>query len=153
MDFMGIDSWILWGMVAVAFIIFEIFLPSFWMAMLSMGAVGASITAASGADIGVQLAVFSVISVISGVFFRPFAMKYIYRSSLEIPTNVDALLGKKVLVIQKISFGTPGKIKVGSEVWKAVVLKESDTFNDGDFVIISAIDGAKAIVKSSEPAE
>lgn len=148
MSFFGMDPWIVWGIIAVAFFIAEIFLPSFWMAMISIGAIGASITAAAGGSFEIQLAVLSVLSIIAGVFFRPFAIKYIYSSSSEAkPVNVDALIGKKVPVVLKISAGNPGKVKIGSEVWKALPADENEIFNEGDFVIVSSIDGAKVIVK------
>lgn len=153
MSFYGIDPWIIWGIIAVVCIILEIFLPSFWMAMLSMGAIGASIAAGAGGNFGIQLAVLSVISVIAGVFFRPFAMKYIYRSSSEIPTNVDALIGKKVPVVKKIDADSTGKVKIGSEVWKALPEKEGSIFNEGDIVVVTAVDGAKVIVRSGESVE
>lgn len=152
MSFFGMDPWIVWGIVAVAFFIAEIFLPSFWMAIVSIGAIGASITAAAGGSVEMQFAILSIISIITGIFFRPFAIKYIYRSSAETkPVNVDALIGKKVPVIQKITPENPGKVKIGSEVWKALPADEG-TYNEGDFVIVSEIDGAKVIVKHSSPA-
>ncbi|HNW81297.1 MAG TPA: NfeD family protein [bacterium] len=151
MEFFGMDPWIMWGVIAVVCIIIEIFLPSFWMAILSIGAVGASIASVTGAGLGIQLAVFSAISVIAGIFFRPFALKYIYRNSESKPSNVDALIGRKVPVVVNISAENPGKVKIGSEVWKAIPAKEGDNFNAGEFVIISSIDGSKVIVKSSEP--
>lgn len=152
MELFGMDPWIIWGVVAVICIIIEIFLPSFWMAILSIGAIGASIASAAGADIGIQLAVLSVISVIAGIFFRPFALKYIYKNSESKPSNVDALIGKKVPVVANITIENHGKVKIGSEVWKAVSAK-GKSFNVGDFVIISSIDGSKVIVESSEQTE
>lgn len=149
MDISTIDIWILWGMVAVTCFIIEIFLPSFWMAMLGVGAIGASLASFLGGGTSMQLAVFSVVSIITGVLFRPIALKYIYNNGEKKAANIDALIGRKVAVIEKISPEKNGKVKIGSEVWKAVSENGTDSFKEGEFVAIASIDGAKVIVKSS----
>ncbi|HSW59949.1 MAG TPA: NfeD family protein [bacterium] len=149
MEFSTIDIWILWGIVAVICFIFEIFLPSFWMAMLGVGAIGASIVSGFGGGTSTQLAVFSVVSIIAGVFFRPLAYKYIYNSNERKAANIDALIGKKVTVVAKITPEKNGKVKIGSEVWTAVTENRSESFSVGDFVTVSSIDGSKVLVKSS----
>lgn len=149
MDISTIDIWILWGIIAVICFILEIFLPSFWMAMLGIGAIGASIVSVIGGGTEIQIAVFSFVSVIAGVFFRPLAYKYIYNSNERKAANVDALIGRKVQVVAKITPEKNGKVKIGSEVWTAVSENLSESFNEGDFVTVASVDGAKVIVKSS----
>ncbi|HOB72465.1 MAG TPA: NfeD family protein [bacterium] len=149
MEFSTIDIWILWGIAAVICFIFEIFLPSFWMAMLGVGAIGASLSALLGGGTEIQIAVFSFVSIIAGVFFRPLAYKYIYNSNEKKAANVDALIGRKVQVVSKITTEKNGKVKIGSEVWTAISENRSESFNEGAFVTVASVDGAKVIVKSS----
>ena len=73
MDISTIDVWLLWGIAAVICFIIEIFLPSFWMAMLGIGAITASIASGFGGGTEIQIAVFSFFSIIAGIFFRPLA--------------------------------------------------------------------------------
>ena len=149
MEISTIDIWILWGIVAVICFILEIFLPSFWMAMLGIGAIGASIVSGFGAGTEIQIAVFSFVSIITGIFFRPIAYKYIYNSGDKKSANVDAMIGKRVKVIEAVTPEKPGKVKIGSEVWKAVGSEGTLSFKEGEFVVIVSVDGAKVIVKSS----
>lgn len=151
MDISTIDIWILWGIVAVGCFIVEIFLPSFWMAMLGIGAIGASVASGFGGGTEIQIATFSVLSVITGVFFRPIAFRYIYKGGDNRAANVDALIGKRVKVIEAIKPEKQGKVKIGSEVWKAVAKDETCSFKEGEFVTIASIDGAKVVVKSAQP--
>ncbi|MGI6394953.1 MAG: NfeD family protein [bacterium] len=150
MDFATTDIWIIWGMIAVICFILEIFVPSFWMAILGVGAIGTSIASFFGAGIEIQIAVFSILSVGTGVFFRPLALKYFHRNTEEKSTNVDAMIGRKVQVIVEITPQKNGKVKIGSEVWTALAKESSESFADGDFVVISSIDGAKVIVESGD---
>jgi membrane protein implicated in regulation of membrane protease activity len=40
-------------------------------------------------------------------------------------------------------------VKIGSEVWTAISENRSESFNEGAFVTVASVDGAKVIVKSS----
>jgi len=144
--FAEIDIWVLWGIIAVICFILEIFVPSFWIAILGIGAVAAGITAFFGADSTIQIAVLSIVSVISGFFLRPLALKYIYKPESNIPTNADALIGRKVTVITEISSTGSGRVKIGGETWKAIPEKDEDVFLEGSIVTVKKVDGAKVIV-------
>ena len=58
------------------------------------------------------------------------------------------MIGKKAKVTVKITADTPGKVKIGSEVWIALPENEEASFEEGETVEITAVDGAKVIVKS-----
>ena len=113
-----IDTWIMWGVIALICFILEIFVPSFWIAIIGIGAITAGITAFLGGDSTLQIAVLSVVSIICGLFLRPFAMKYIYKAESSIPTNADALIGRKVLVITETNSSGSGRVKIGGETWR-----------------------------------
>ena len=148
MESLSIAPWIIWTVIAVASFILEIFIPGFWVAILGIGALAAVPLAALEVGTTWQILVFAVVSVIAGIFFRPIALKYFFKSSEKREANVNAMIGKKVKVVSKISSGEPGKAKVGSEVWTAIPENESDIFEEGSMVEITAVDGAKIIVKS-----
>jgi len=149
MDISTIDVWLLWGIAAVICFIIEIFLPSFWMAMLGIGAITASIASGFGGGTEIQIAVFSFFSIIAGIFFRPLAFKYIYKGGENKSANVDALIGKRVTVVEEITAQKLGKVKIGSEIWKAFSEDESISFKKGDSVTVVSVDGAKVKVKMS----
>jgi len=140
--------WAIWIIIAVASFIIEIFIPGFWVAILGIGALAAVPLAALGAGTTWQILVFTVVSVIAGVFFRPLALKYLFKSSEKREANTNAMIGRKAKVVAKITGDEPGKAKVGSEVWTALPENEEAVFEEGETVEITAVDGAKIVVKS-----
>ncbi|MBQ4439213.1 NfeD family protein [bacterium] len=148
MESLTVAPWIIWTVIAVASFILEIFIPGFWVAILGIGALAAVPLAALGAGTTWQILVFAVVSIIAGIFFRPLALKYFFKSSEKREANTYAMIGKKAKVLSKITADEPGKAKIGSEVWTAVPENEEAVFNEGETVEITAVDGAKIIVKS-----
>jgi len=148
MESFVIAPWIIWLIVAVASFILEIFIPGFWVAILGIGALAAAPLAALGAGTTWQILVFAVVSIVAGIFFRPLALKYFFKSSEKREANTNAMIGKKAKVLSKITADEPGKAKIGSEVWTAIPENEEAVFNEGETVEITAVDGAKIIVKS-----
>ncbi|MBR4490032.1 NfeD family protein [bacterium] len=150
MESLAVAPWIIWLVVAVASFILEIFIPGFWVAILGIGALAAAPLAALGAGTTWQILVFAVVSVIAGIFFRPLALKYFFKSSEKREANINAMIGKKAKVLSKITADEPGKAKIGSEVWTALPENEESVFEEGETVEITAVDGAKIIVKSHQ---
>lgn len=151
MQVLGIDVWIIWVTIAIVFFILEIFIPSFWIAIMGIGALTAAVPAAIDLSINWQLGVFAVASIICGIFLRPIIIKHIYKSEKAPPSNASALIGKKVKVTQKINgMMEPGKVKIGSEVWKAVPLNEEIVVEIDEFVEIIEVDGATVKIKKTE---
>ncbi|MBP5590339.1 NfeD family protein [bacterium] len=148
MESLAVAPWIIWLVVAVASFILEIFIPGFWVAILGIGALAAAPLAALGAGTTWQILVFAVVSIIAVIFFRPLALKYFFKSSEKREANTNAMIGKKAKVLSKITADEPGKAKIGSEVWTAIPENEESVFEEGETVEITAVDGAKIIVKS-----
>ena len=151
MQVWGIDVWIMWVTLAIIFFILEIFIPSFWIAIMGIGALAAAIPAAFDLNINWQLGIFAVVSIICGIFLRPVIIKYIYKSKDAPPSNVSALIGKKVKVTEKINgISEPGKVKIGSEVWKAIPQNEDIVVEIDELVEIIKVDGATVIISRTD---
>lgn len=151
MDFSAfkIDPCVVWIVVAIISFILEIFIPGFWVAILGTGALFAALVSLFGVGTIWQILVFAVVSVLAGIFFRPIAIKYFFKSSEKRETNTNAMIGQKAKVIAKIAAGEHGKVKFGSEVWTALAENGSDSFEEGEMVVITAVDGAKLVIKSN----
>lgn len=149
MNFLSADAWTWWGIAAVVCLILEIFLPSFWMIILGIGAGITAAVSLTGCSFVWQIAVFSIFSTVCGIFFRPFVIKYLFKSSHKRDANVDAMIGKRVKVADDITFENPGKVKIGSEIWRAVPDNDDETFKRGEIVMVVSVEGAKVTVKKT----
>lgn len=58
-------------------------------------------------------------------------------------TNVDAIIGKKAIVVQKITPAKAGQVKVDGEVWRA---EGEKTIDEGSEVVVDSVSGVTLTV-------
>ena len=126
MDFLfDLSFWVLWLIVALVFLILEVFTAGFAVACFSIGAVAAAIVAALGLNIAWQLIAFSVFTFVAFIVVRPLVLKHFYNGrDAGRKSNADALIGKKARVTETINnvAGT-GRVAIDGDDWKAVSKK------------------------------
>lgn len=134
---------ILWLVAVVAFLIIEANTYQMVSIWFVVGSIGALVAALCGAEPWLQITIFLVISVVLLIAFRPFALK---KLKTDYKTNVDAAIGKKVVITQEVDNvkGT-GEAKLDGKVW--TVRSESDrTISVDDVAEVKRIEGVKLIV-------
>jgi len=122
------DPWHMWVIAALILFIIEIATPFFAFICLSIGAVGAAITAAIAPhSITWQIIIFAVLSFIMLVAVRPLLLKYFRKKGSHTKTNVDAVVGRIGIVTEDIKDSTVGgRVKIDGDDWKAV--SDDDSF-------------------------
>ena len=71
-------------------------------------------------------------------------------SSHNIPSNVDALLGKSALVTERIGPHAPGMVKLGDEVWRARLAHDEageTALEPGATVTVDSVEGVTLRVR------
>ena len=117
-------------------------LTTLWFAI---GALAAFIAAVLNLHIGVQTAIFIVVSLVLLIFTRPWALKYL--NSRTSRTNADSLVGKKARVTKTIdNIAGEGQVVINGMEWTARSLEDEVKIAEGAVVIINKISGVKLIV-------
>ena len=137
---------LLWlGILAVLLIIeaATVGLVTVWFAG---GALAAAIASGSGAVAVTQWLLFLAVSLVLLFFTRPLAVRYMKRG---IPrTNVNSLIGKKAVVIQKIdNLSQTGQVRINDIEWMARTESDGEKIPEESVVEIEAVRGVKLIVK------
>ena len=136
---------IIWLTLVAIMLIIEIFswgLTSIWFCL---GGIGGAIVAALGGELWLQILVFAAISLICMVLVRPIALRF-FNNSRE-KTNLDEIIGKKVLVIEAIdNKSEKGKVIYRGVEWLARS-EDEQVIEKGSQVTIVEIAGVKLIVK------
>ena len=137
--------WIILLVLAVIIEIATTDLTSIWFAA---GALVALILNLFVQDelIWLQIMLFAIVSIAAMIIIKPIIKRKF--SSETVETNVNALIGKTVIVVSTIAMYNPGLIKAEGIEWTAVT--EDETFEPGDLVEIVSITGNKMLVKSVE---
>jgi membrane protein implicated in regulation of membrane protease activity len=138
-------AWLAWAIVAVLLAIGEIFTPGlFFLGPIALAAVAATVAAALGGPVWLQIVVFGVGSFASVGLLRPIA-----RAHLKMPhairTGAAALEGAKAVVLQRVD-GHGGRVKIGGEEWSARSYMPDEAFDVGTEVEVVQIQGATALV-------
>ena len=137
---------LLWlGILAVLLIIeaATVGLVTVWFAG---GALAAAIASGAGAGSVAQWVLFLAVSLVLLFFTRPLAVRYMKRG---IPrTNVNSLIGKKAVVIQKIdNLSQTGQVRINDIEWMARTESDGEKIPEESVVEIEAVRGVKLIVK------
>ncbi len=134
-----------WFIAAVILFIIEVLTPGvFFFSCLGLGAVAAGIASLFLDNHIFTWGVFAAVSIISIYTIRPL-MKKIFRPRR--PSNVDALIGKKAIVIERITPEQMGLVKVENELWKA---ESADVAEPQSFAEVLRIEGTHLVVRKVE---
>lgn len=141
----------LWLGAIILFVVVEgvtVSLVSIWFAIGSAAAFIASLFTPS---FWIQLAVFSVVSVISMALIRPLAQKYLIPRRHA--TNADRILGQEGVVVETIdNRKAQGRISVSGMEWTARSMENTPIPVDTPVTILR-IEGVKVLVSPAASAE
>ncbi|PTL73882.1 hypothetical protein C1I63_14230 [Rathayibacter caricis DSM 15933] len=144
-------AWILWLALILIFVIVEMITLEFTFLMLAVGSIGGLLTGFVGAPFWVQVPVAAVLAVLLLLTVRPPLLRLLRRGGDPAPIGADALLGLAGSVV--IAGDGPGQVKLANgETWTARLspLVESRPLGLGERVVVTAIDGATAVVVPAE---
>ena len=138
-------AWIIWAIAAVLLAVGEIFTPGlFFLGPVALAALAATVVAALGGPVWMQIVVFGAGSFAAVGLLRPIA-----RAHLKMPramrTGAAALEGAKAVVLQHVD-SRGGRVKIGGEEWSARSYVPDEEFDVGTEVEVVQIQGATALV-------
>lgn len=111
----------IWLIIAIVLVIIEICTAAFGSICFAIGAGFSALAAGLGASLTWQIIIFAVVSMLTFIFLRPFILKFLDRKSKDVKTNVDALIGRKAVVSERIDASQhTGRVAVDGDDWKAV---------------------------------
>jgi membrane protein implicated in regulation of membrane protease activity len=136
---------LIWLIVALGLTAAEALTGDMFLLMLGGGALAAAGSSALfDGPVWVDGVVFLVVSLLLVGLVRP-ALRRRLTSAKAPETGIEALEGKKALVLDRIS-EHQGQVKLDGEVWTARPLNDHDVYEPGDQVTVMHIDGATAVV-------
>lgn len=116
---MEFETWHLWILATIIFVLLEIFIPSFVMISIATGCLFAAGTAFFHGSVALQILLF-IVGTLTGFFgVKPMMIKYAYTKK-SINTNASALIGKIGKVVDEINPGSgTGSVAIDGDIWTA----------------------------------
>ena len=137
---------LMWLIVLAVFLVIEAITVGLTTIWFAGGALAAAIAAGIGMGIVPQLLLFFCVSLVLLFFTRPAALKLMRKDTEK--TNVEGLLGKKAVVIQKINnLAQTGQVRINDIEWMARTSDDSVTIPVDTVVTIKAVHGVRLIVE------
>jgi membrane protein implicated in regulation of membrane protease activity len=151
MDFIQTWAWVFWLALILLFVIVEVLTVDFTFLMLAVGSVGGLITGVFGVPWGYQVVVAGILSILLLFTVRPPLLRALKRGGDHARSNVDALMGLPGVVVADFN-GKAGTVKLANgETWTAKLGGSPvGPLAEGDHVVVTAIEGATAIVALDE---
>lgn len=139
----------IWIIIFVATIIFELITSVLVSLSFSIGAVGAFILLKCGASIPVQIITFLVVSGLSIWLLKPLRERFLKKNIVK--TNVDAIIGEVGVVVEEINNNAHsyGAVRVKGLVYTALSHDEEPIQKD-EKIIVERVDGVKLIVRKAD---
>jgi membrane protein implicated in regulation of membrane protease activity len=141
-------SWLIWTAAALVLGVLEITAIDLVFAMLAGGALAGALADALGLGFVGQVLVSAAVAGLLLATIRPVLLR-----RLTMPpagsTNAPALVGRPALVLSDVSV-RGGLVKLVGETWSARTTA-GHSFAAGDDVVVTAIDGATAVVGPLDP--
>ncbi|PPF12301.1 NfeD family protein [Rathayibacter sp. AY1A5] len=151
MDAVTQYAWILWLALILIFVIVEMITLEFTFLMLAVGSIGGLLTGLVGAPFWVQVPVAAVLAALLLFTVRPSLLRLLKRGGDPTPSGADALLGLSGSVV--LAGPGAGQVKLANgETWTVRLspLVEDRTLGVGERVVVTAIEGATAVVVPAE---
>ena len=143
---LGLCLIIAWTIIFIVTLVIEFETTQMVSIWFSAGSFVALILAICQVDWKIQLSVFLVIAAIC-IFLFKFILKRKTKPTGITKTNIDALIGQEIKIINPISKNQPGEGKFRDIVWTCVC---DEPVNKGEICLISEISGNHLVVKKKE---
>lgn len=134
--------WI-WAIILAASLVVEFFTMQMFAIWVAFGALsGLVLSLIGGISLEVQILVACAVALLSMLFLRKLAIKYLHKSADK--NSAEPLLGKTCVVVEEISKDTAGAVKINGVVWTAI---SEETLQKNQKVVITEVIGNKLKVK------
>jgi membrane protein implicated in regulation of membrane protease activity len=142
-------AWVIWIALILIFVVIEAFTLDFTFLMLALGSVGGLVSSLLGADLWLQLVITAALAILLIFALRPPLLRRLRHGEDPTPSNLDALTGMRATVQKDFADGV-GHVKLANgETWTARTIGGVG-LDEGQKVIVTAIEGATAVVEPEE---
>ena len=140
---------IYWLAIFIVLLLIEIVTMGLTTIWFAGGALLAFLAGIAGFELGVQIGVFVVVSILLLILTRPLAVKYFNQERQK--TNAESLIGQQALVTEDIdTIKAKGQVEIRGQIWSAKTDEPDGKIPKNTVVVVNGIQGVKLIVRARE---
>lgn len=137
-DYFINHMWQAWLLLSLLCLILELTNGDLYVLCFAIGSVFASVASFFTDSIITQTIVFAVCTLLSLVFVRPVALRWLHKGEDNRLSNADALIGRIGRVSEAIEAGGFGRVAIDGDDWKAQAAN-GQAIEKGDKVRVTAL--------------
>ncbi|MDO5750658.1 MAG: NfeD family protein [Rothia sp. (in: high G+C Gram-positive bacteria)] len=159
MEWLLATPWAAWLVAGIILALIEVLSLDLVFLMLGLAAALTSASTPINQSLIGQCVLFCVLSILLVTLLRPRLLARLNRSTPDSATNVHALVGQQVEVLEPVSSTQPGLVRLEGEPWTARLAPNAQNHGvtgaiaAGERVQIIAIEGATAVVVPVVPVQ
>ena len=134
-----------WLLAAIALGALELLSTDLILIMLAAGALVAMVVALLGGPFLLQAVLGLVAAVALIALLRPSLLQRLHAGP-DLKVGPAALIGARAVVLEDVAHASPGRVKIGGDIWSAQPYDEDDRIEAGASVEVVTIKGATAYV-------
>lgn len=134
------EIWIIWLVAAVILLVLEVLSQAVWSLCLAIGCLVAAALSVFSSSLALQGIGVGVSAVAAWILLAPVIRKWESRRSGKAVTGMDALLGRRAVVIGEIRPGELGRARIDGDSWQVQAPGAAHTIAVGSEVIVTAYD-------------
>lgn len=112
---------VVWFLIGLVFILLELAVPGLFLLFFGIGAwLTALLTFIADIDVGLQIAIFVIASLVALLFLRRSLKRHFFASNTTSPKTLeDEFIGKRAFTISSITPSKPGRVTFKGASWNA----------------------------------
>lgn len=144
------DMWIIWLIIMGVLLIVEVLTQMMLALCLAVGCLAALICSLCGVDVIWQIIATAIAAVAGYIFLVPLFQKWhalsVDKKGRASMTGMDALLGRKTIVMEEVRPFRPGRARIDGDNWQIRSRNNDETIAKGREVVVKGYDSIVLIV-------
>ena len=139
---------VLWSLIAISFLVVEIFTTNFITIWFTLGALAALISNTFYLQWYYQILVFVLVSFLTLAIFYPLIHKYVFKIKT-LKTNCHNVIGKEIIVSEICDnerIQVDAYAYINGVRWSLLKEQNNETLKKDDIVVVQRIKGTRLIV-------
>lgn len=139
--------WVIWLIAAVLLLILEVGSQAVWAFCFAIGCLAAMVASIFSDSLVLQALFVAVFAIGSWIVFAPVVRKWEHKREPQTRTGMDALIGRRAVVVDEIRVGQTGRVRIDGDCWQVQAPDCSSIVHKGAEVLVTGYDSIILTVK------
>ena len=133
-------AWIIWLIAAVMLLVIEVLSQAVWAFSCAVGCLAAALLSVYTDSLAAQGICVGVVAVLAWIGLAPLVRRIEKKTAHRARTGMDALLGRRAIVIDEIRPDQLGRARIDGDYWQVKAPGIAHVIHHGSEVVVTSYD-------------